>query len=73
MKKIQISCFCEYISMTAVTCDFQNDEAYLPPASDWVSCAGSEPRFRGYPCSVWMTFHAITVNAYKMSQRRRYF
>ena len=52
---------------------FQNDEAYLPPASDWVSCAGSEPRFRGYPCSVWMTFHAITVNAYKMALRRMFY
>ena len=50
----------------------QTDEAYLPAASDWASCAGSEPHFRGYPCSVWITLHAITVNAYQMSQRSKH-
>ena len=30
---------------------------------DWKGCKGSKPHFRGYPCSVWTLFHALTVNA----------
>lgn len=30
----------------------------------WVSCKGSTAKYRGYPCSVWMTFHTLTVHAY---------
>ena len=32
-------------------------------SSTWVGCRGSDPRFRGYPCSLWQTFHSITVGA----------
>lgn len=30
---------------------------------DYVACLGSEPHLRGYPCSLWTTFHTMTVNA----------
>ncbi len=28
----------------------------------WVGCHGSRPNFRGYPCSLWTTFHTLTIN-----------
>ena len=27
-----------------------------------MACAGSEPHYRGYPCSLWTLFHTLTVN-----------
>lgn len=29
----------------------------------WLACEGSNPRFRGYPCGLWTTFHYLTVAA----------
>ena len=29
---------------------------------EWVGCRGSRPNLRGYPCSLWTTFHSLTVN-----------
>jgi len=34
----------------------------LPKKAKWVACAGSEPHYRGYPCSLWTLFHTLTVN-----------
>lgn len=31
---------------------------------NWVGCKGSVSRYRRYPCSVWMTFHTLSVQAY---------
>lgn len=31
---------------------------------DYVACKGSEPRYRGYPCSLWTLFHTLSVQAY---------
>jgi thiol oxidase len=42
----------------------QTDDAYVASRLRWTWCKGSKPQFRGYPCSLWMTFHALTVNAY---------
>lgn len=28
----------------------------------WKHCRGSEQRYRGYTCSLWMLFHSVTVN-----------
>ena len=36
---------------------------FLATPDDWVSCKGSEPQFRGYPCSLWQLFHSMMVNA----------
>ena len=32
-------------------------------SSSWVGCLGSDQKFRGYPCSLWQTFHSLTVGA----------
>ncbi|XP_066548727.1 sulfhydryl oxidase 1 [Amia ocellicauda] len=37
--------------------------AALPSEVKWVGCQGSQPQFRGYPCSVWTLFHVLTVQA----------
>ncbi|ELU06152.1 hypothetical protein CAPTEDRAFT_227524, partial [Capitella teleta] len=42
----------------------QDELGYIPDRVEWTGCRGSESRFRGYPCSLWMTFHALTVSAY---------
>ncbi|CAL4064787.1 unnamed protein product, partial [Meganyctiphanes norvegica] len=38
------------------------ESSELPSVRSWVGCRGSFPRYRGYPCGLWTTFHAITVN-----------
>lgn len=30
---------------------------------EYIACHGSEPQFRGYPCSLWTLFHTLTVQA----------
>lgn len=42
----------------------QSNVAYVRESLHWTGCNGTLPQFRGYPCSLWMTFHAITVSAY---------
>ena len=37
----------------------------LPVNGSWVACQGSQAKWRGYPCSLWTIFHALTVAAYK--------
>ncbi|VDP06719.1 unnamed protein product [Soboliphyme baturini] len=37
----------------------------LPAKQEWRACSGSEPKYRGYPCSLWLLFHTITVRAYQ--------
>lgn len=29
---------------------------------EWRACRGSRPQYRGYPCSLWLLFHTLTVN-----------
>lgn len=29
----------------------------------WIGCQGSQPQYRGYPCSLWTMFHTLTVQA----------
>ncbi|KRY71023.1 Mitochondrial chaperone BCS1 [Trichinella pseudospiralis] len=41
-------------------------ERPLPTEPVWVACNGSSPQYRGYPCSVWLIFHTLTVHAYKI-------
>lgn len=36
--------------------------AYLPQHIEWRGCKGSEPKFRGFPCSLWTLFHTMTVD-----------
>uniref|UniRef100_A0A8D0E7K3 Sulfhydryl oxidase n=1 Tax=Salvator merianae TaxID=96440 RepID=A0A8D0E7K3_SALMN len=36
---------------------------HLPSHIRWVSCQGSRPELRGYPCSFWELFHTLSVQA----------
>nr|CDJ92431.1 Thioredoxin and Erv1 Alr domain containing protein [Haemonchus contortus] len=36
--------------------------------SDWDHCRGSSGQFRGYTCGLWISFHALTVSAYKQAE-----
>lgn len=38
-------------------------EAVLMANTTWVWCQGSEPEFRGFPCSLWTLFHVLTVQS----------
>lgn len=40
-------------------------DGYLPPLKAYLSCRGSRPDLRGYPCSLWLLFHTLTVSEYK--------
>ena len=33
------------------------------PEYKWAACAGSDPRYRGYPCALWTLWHVLTVAA----------
>ena len=36
--------------------------AYLPDNNvEYKFCAGSLPKYRGYPCALWLLFHTLTV------------
>ncbi|MBN3282060.1 QSOX1 oxidase, partial [Polyodon spathula] len=48
---------------TVLDNEAQTQDAALPDAVRWVSCQGSQPHFRGYPCSLWTLFHLLTVQA----------
>lgn len=41
---------------------FQADNTSLPEQVEWRTCLGSRPQYRGYPCSLWILFHTLTVN-----------
>ncbi|VDM75223.1 unnamed protein product [Strongylus vulgaris] len=36
--------------------------------SDWEHCKGSSGQYRGYTCGLWVTFHTLTVSAYKQAE-----
>lgn len=42
--------------------DTNTAAAYLPDnLVEYKFCAGSSPQYRGYPCSLWVLFHTLTV------------
>ncbi|XP_004643521.2 sulfhydryl oxidase 1 [Octodon degus] len=43
--------------------DSRKEDAVLTKKVNWVGCQGSEPHFRGFPCSLWLLFHSLTVQA----------
>ncbi|XP_045153916.1 sulfhydryl oxidase 1 [Echinops telfairi] len=43
--------------------DNRKENAVLIKKVNWVGCQGSEPHFRGFPCSLWVLFHFLTVQA----------
>ena len=42
------------------------DKKFDPATASWGSCRGATRSSRGYTCGLWMTFHAMSVNAEKM-------
>lgn len=40
--------------------------AVLPVEPKWESCAGSDPKYRGYPCGLWTLLHTVTVHCFPM-------
>ncbi|ESN98479.1 hypothetical protein HELRODRAFT_192949 [Helobdella robusta] len=46
--------------LTAVEKAFQTTN--LPKDPTWSQCTGSSFNVRGYPCSLWLTFHAVITN-----------
>lgn len=42
----------------------QSPTEIFPEADTWTGCAGSDSKYRGYPCSLWTTFHTLTIAAY---------
>lgn len=44
-----------------------SENSYVPKRIIWTGCAGSEPKYRGKPCSLWMTFHTMTVGGLNSS------
>ncbi|XP_027724221.1 sulfhydryl oxidase 1 isoform X2 [Vombatus ursinus] len=51
-----------YVSLGMAMKSWRED-VLLPRKSIWVGCQGSEPHFRGFPCSLWILFHSLTVQA----------
>lgn len=39
----------------------ENEYKPFLPEQGWIGCRGSKPEYRGYPCSLWTLFHALTV------------
>ncbi|KAI3386489.1 hypothetical protein SNEBB_005291 [Seison nebaliae] len=39
---------------------------FLPKKVQWFHCRGSQKRYRGYPCAVWMLFHTIIANQQRL-------
>ena len=40
--------------------------AVLPTQPHWVSCVGSKPKYRGYPCGLWMLLHTVTIHCFPL-------
>ncbi|XP_058395925.1 sulfhydryl oxidase 1 [Diceros bicornis minor] len=43
--------------------DNRKEGTVIAKKVNWVGCQGSEPHFRGFPCSLWILFHFLTVQA----------
>uniref|UniRef100_A0A8C0HVE9 Sulfhydryl oxidase n=1 Tax=Balaenoptera musculus TaxID=9771 RepID=A0A8C0HVE9_BALMU len=43
--------------------DSRKEGAVIADKVNWVGCRGSQPHFRGFPCSLWVLFHFLTVEA----------
>ncbi|KAM6217281.1 sulfhydryl oxidase 1 [Rhynchocyon petersi] len=43
--------------------DSRKEGAVIAQKVNWVGCQGSEPHLRGFPCSLWLLFHFLTVQA----------
>ena len=47
----------------------KTNDSFLSDIVTWRNCQGSEPNYRGYPCSLWLIFHVLTVSQIEINQR----
>jgi hypothetical protein len=45
-------------------------EGFLPAMQPFISCAESGEGLRGYPCSMWLLFHVLTVREYGVQKSK---
>ncbi|CAF1198762.1 unnamed protein product [Adineta steineri] len=51
--------------------DINTPESYLPNNQvRYQYCTGSLPRYRGYPCGLWLLFHTLTVSQVQSEPKR---
>nr|XP_027199764.1 sulfhydryl oxidase 2-like [Dermatophagoides pteronyssinus] len=43
-------------------------DGFLKPLESWRHCNGSLPIYRGYPCGLWVLFHAMTVQEFNLTR-----
>jgi thiol oxidase len=58
--------FLEIDELNRVLTELEQDYK-LPEMQSYVGCSGSDPKLRGYPCSLWQLFHTLTVQEYLAS------
>lgn len=52
--------------------DLDKSISYLPSHDNqWRHCKGSEPIYRGYPCSLWTIFHVLTVSQIEQEKAKQ--
>lgn len=44
-------------------------EGSVFPLRPYVSCRGSKPDLRGYPCALWLLFHTLTAQEHSLMQK----
>ena len=44
-----------------MTNEYKSD-SFLTNNTEWTHCKGSDPNYRGYPCSLWTLFHTLTLS-----------
>ena len=54
------------LTVTSVKAIFRaGSEGFLPTPQPYLSCRGSQEGYRGYPCSLWLLFHVLTVQEFR--------
>lgn len=46
----------------------KTSDGFLKPMESWRHCNGSRPIYRGFPCGIWVLFHAMAVNEYNITK-----
>lgn len=59
--------------VSEIISSLQSTESVLPSHQPWIGCAGSESKYRGYPCGLWTTFHVLTVNSVLQDGSKKFY
>ncbi|CAG0914860.1 unnamed protein product [Notodromas monacha] len=43
---------------------WDKNDRHVPSRGEFLGCRGSDPKYRGYPCGLWMLFHTIIMEAH---------